>query len=136
MNQNLDKQLTFEVCLDKGVVHLVFDTKHPDVLIPERARKHIDPEGALVLRYSKNYQNANIKSTEQGVSANLSFSGQQERTFVPWEAVRAIQQDKKLFEYPRYRGSEIVKSAPYFPYEEFGVEDAKSTLWLAQVAEG
>jgi stringent starvation protein B len=71
--------------LDRGVVNIRFDPRHPGVDVPAHLRR--GPE--LILKFS-HYYDAPIDLTEDHISQVLSFQGQDHPCHVPLAAIDAI----------------------------------------------
>lgn len=82
------KRLAFDRALAHGNVSVMFNPSHASVVIPERLRA----QAHVVLEYG--YDLAvpipDLTVSAHGVSATLSFDRRPSLTFVPWEAVFAI----------------------------------------------
>ena len=98
MTLSENKRLSFETLFDRGKVRVIFNMHHPDVLVPESARRSSRNGKHIALDYSRRFAMPNFKVTDEGIGAVLSFGGRSERTYVSWEAVCAVAQNGNLVE--------------------------------------
>ena len=82
------KKDAFLALLRAGWASLHLDARYPGVVVPAP----FSSQAHLVLQYGRNMPIpiADLEVTEAGVSATLSFSRVQHRTYVPWSAVYAV----------------------------------------------
>jgi hypothetical protein len=80
----------FEAALSRFYSVFVLVGKHPALIVP---RAHSPENGRLVLEYGLDLRKPipDLEATEDGIKATLSFACEPVATFVPWEAVRAME---------------------------------------------
>ena len=74
-----------ENVLKTRLAKIEVNTQVPGVVLPENLM-----QGVQVLRLSRRLPKANLRLTEAGVEANLSFGGDWRWCFVPWDAVTGV----------------------------------------------
>jgi hypothetical protein len=82
---NVDKRRRFDELLSKGWVTIHFDARKSGVRLPARLLTNPDS----ILQYGRDMPRpiSDLTTTDQGVTATLSFSGAPQPTHVPWPAV-------------------------------------------------
>lgn len=85
------KRETFNRMMGEGGAWVHFDPRHRDATVPE----HLAKLKRTLFVYSHDFKIPlnDLLVTEHGVSASLSFNRVRQYTFVPWDAVFAIEPD-------------------------------------------
>lgn len=85
------KRETFNRMMGEGGAWVHFDPRHRDATVPE----HLAKQKRTLFAYSYDFKIPlnDLVVTEHGVSASLSFNRVRRYTFVPWDAVFAIEPD-------------------------------------------
>lgn len=96
INPNEDKHVSFLVALDKGMATLMFDMTHSGVVLSDAVRALSKDGKHMALNYSFKFQNAQIKTSDKGVAARLSFGPERYDTFIPWESVQGLALGEQL----------------------------------------
>jgi hypothetical protein len=83
-----EKRLRFDDLLQRGWVTIHLDSRRPGVKLPAEFMGAAD----FRLQYGRDMPRPipDLATTDEGVTATLSFDGQQEPTHVPWQAVFLI----------------------------------------------
>jgi hypothetical protein len=134
-SQDEDKKLAFETVYDRGAVMIVVAVDDPQLVLPEVARKKASGRH-VGLNYSRRFSDANIKLSDSGVTANLSFDLQKWHTFVPWSAIRAIVQKGQVMESWADPEQILVQPTPAGETPDFMMAADEIKWFSTQVAEG
>jgi hypothetical protein len=83
-----EKRMRFDDLLQRGWVTIHLDSRRPGVKLPERFMGAAD----FRLQYGRDMPRPipDLATSDEGVTATLSFDGQPEPTHVPWNAVYLI----------------------------------------------
>jgi hypothetical protein len=113
-----EKHLRFDDLLARGWVTVHLDSRRPGVRLPERFMGAPD----FRLQYGRDMPRPipDLATTDEGVTATLSFDGQPQPTHVPWTAVFLITDRKGRGRW--YREDTPAEAVPQMEQSQRGAE--------------
>lgn len=83
--ENQLKKYLLEQWLKEGLTQVFVNSQDPQVIVPD----HLRGDPGLILNLSWRFGTP-MELTDEGVLAELSFSGQSTRVYLPWESIWAL----------------------------------------------